>query len=50
MRRPNKQRRQIIPWGWNHVLRKRLINEGIDQIIYQTGAILTAHIATLAKE
>ena len=30
LRRPNKQRRQIIPWGWNHVLRKRLINEGID--------------------
>ena len=30
LKRPNKQRRQIIPWGWNHVLRKRLINEGID--------------------
>ena len=30
LRRPNKQRRQIIPWGWNHNLRKRLINEGID--------------------
>ena len=30
LRRPNMQRRQIIPWGWNHVLRKRLINEGID--------------------
>ena len=30
LRRPNKQRRQIIPWGWNHVLKKRLINEGID--------------------
>ena len=30
LRRPNKQRRQIIPWGWNHTLRKRLINEGID--------------------
>ena len=29
-RRPNKQRRQIIPWGWNHSLRKRLINEGLD--------------------
>ena len=28
--RPNKQRRQIIPWGWNHSLKKRLINEGID--------------------
>ena len=30
LRRPNKQRRQIIPWGWNHALKKRLINEGID--------------------
>ena len=30
LKRPNNQRRQIIPWGWNHVLRKRLINEGID--------------------
>ena len=30
LRRPNKQRRQIIPWGWNHSLRKRLINEGVD--------------------
>ena len=30
LRRPNKQRRQIIPWGWNHFLRKRLIKEGID--------------------
>ena len=30
LKRPNKQRRQIIPWGWNHTLRKRLINEGID--------------------
>ena len=29
LRRPNKQRRQIIPWGWNHALKKRLINEGI---------------------
>ena len=28
--RPNKQRRQIIPWGWNHALKKRLISEGID--------------------
>ena len=28
--RPNKQRRQIIPWGWNHALKKRLINEGVD--------------------
>ena len=28
--RPNKQRRQIIPWGWNPSLKKRLINEGID--------------------
>ena len=30
MIRPNKQRRKIIPWGWNHSLKKRLINEGID--------------------
>ena len=30
LKRPNKHRRQIIPWGWNHSLRKRLINEGID--------------------
>ena len=30
LKRPNKQRRQIIPWGWNHSLRKRLINEGVD--------------------
>ena len=30
LERPNKQRRQIVPWGWNHVLKKRLINEGID--------------------
>ena len=30
LERPNKQRRQIIPWGWNHVLKKRLINEGVD--------------------
>ena len=30
MRRPNKQRRQIIPWGWNHSLKKRLINDGVD--------------------
>ena len=30
LRRPNKQRRKIIPWGWNHSLKKRLINEGID--------------------
>ena len=30
LKRPNKQRRKIIPWGWNHSLRKRLINEGID--------------------
>ena len=30
LKRPNKQRRQIIPWGWNHVLKKRLINEGFD--------------------
>ena len=30
LKRPNKQRRQILPWGWNHALKKRLINEGID--------------------
>ena len=30
LKRPNKQRRQIIPWGWNHSLKKQLINEGID--------------------
>ena len=32
LRRPNKQRRQIIPWGWNHSLKKRLISEGIDPL------------------
>ena len=30
MKRPNRQRRQIIPWGWNTSLKKRLINEGVD--------------------
>ena len=30
LRRPNKQRRQIVPWGWNHALKKRLIKEGFD--------------------
>ena len=30
LKRPNKQRRQIVPWGWNHALKKRLINEGFD--------------------
>ena len=30
LERPNKQRRQIVPWGWNHALRKRLINDGVD--------------------
>ena len=30
LKRPNKQRRQIIPWVWNQSLKKRLINEGID--------------------
>ena len=30
LRRPNKQHRQVIPWGWNHSLRKRLIKEGVD--------------------
>ena len=33
LKRPNRQRRQIIPWGWNHALKKRLINEGIDPSI-----------------
>ena len=33
LRRPNRQRRQIIPWGWNHALKKRLINEGVDPAI-----------------
>ena len=33
LKRPNKQRRQIIPWGWNHSLKKRLINEGFDPAI-----------------
>ena len=30
LKRPNKQRREIIPWGWNPSLKKRLISEGID--------------------
>ena len=30
LKRPNRQRRQIIPWGWNHALKKRLINEGVN--------------------
>ena len=30
LKRSNKQRRQIIPWGWNHSLKKRLISEGVD--------------------
>ena len=30
LKRPNKQRRQIVPWGWNHALKKRLFNEGVD--------------------
>ena len=30
LKRPNKQRRQIIPWGWNHSLKKRHIKEGND--------------------
>ena len=30
LKRPNKQRRQIVPWGWNHSLKKRLINEGVN--------------------
>ena len=31
--RPNRQRRQIIPWGWNPSLKKRLISEGADPAI-----------------
>ena len=30
LKRPNKQRRKIIPWGWNHSLKKRFIKEGVD--------------------
>ena len=30
LKRPNKQRRQIVPWGWNHSLKKRLLKEGIE--------------------
>ena len=30
LKRPNKQRRKLIPWGWNQSLKKRLINEGVD--------------------
>ena len=30
LKRPNKQRRQIIPWGWNHSLKNRLTKEGFD--------------------
>ena len=33
LKRPNKQSRQIIPWGWNPSLKKRLINEGVDPAI-----------------
>ena len=33
LKRPNKQSRQIIPWGWNPSLKKRLINEGVDSSI-----------------
>ena len=33
LKRPNKQRRNIIPWGWNHSLKKRLINEGTEPAI-----------------
>ena len=36
LKRPNKQRRQIVPWGWNHSLKKRLINENIDPAILPT--------------
>ena len=30
LKRPNRQRRQIVPWGWNPSLKKWLINQGID--------------------
>ena len=30
LKRHNKHHRQIVPWGWNHALKKRLINEGVD--------------------
>ncbi len=30
LQRPNKQRRKVIPWGWNPSLKKRLLNEGAD--------------------
>ena len=33
LKRPNRQRRQIVPWGWNPSLKKRLINEGTDPAI-----------------
>lgn len=33
LKRPNKQRRKIIPWGWNHYLKKQLINKGFDPAI-----------------
>ena len=33
LKRPHKQRRQIIPWGWNPSLKKRLISEGADPAI-----------------
>ena len=33
LKRHNKQRRQIVPWGWNHALKKRLINEGVDPAV-----------------
>jgi hypothetical protein len=29
LKRPNKQSRQIIPWGWNQSLKKLLISEGV---------------------
>ena len=47
LKRPNKQRRQIIPWGWNHSLKKRLINEGIDPAILPSEDELSVHTLPL---
>ena len=46
LRRPNKQRRKIIPWGWNHSLKKRLINEGIDPATLPSEEELRTEIET----
>ena len=47
LKRPNKQRRQIIPWGWNHSLKKRLINEGIDPATLPSEDELSVHTHSL---